>query len=47
VATGPLFANNLCVLEYGATGTWLQIEHNVPDGDGRPDLAEAPRVQLA
>ena len=46
IETGPLFANNLGVIEYGPDEVWLSVEHDVPDDDGEPQLAEIPRVRL-
>ena len=46
VACGPLFANNLGVLEYSDGEVWLTVEHDVPDADGEPELAKTPRIQL-
>ena len=45
VAAGPLFANNMCVIEFRGAHAELTIEHYVADG-GEPDLAEQPRVTL-
>ena len=51
LASGPLFANNLGVLEYcrgddGEDEVWFTVEHDVPDDDGKPELADLPRVRL-
>jgi hypothetical protein len=47
MATGPLFANNLCELRYDGVHAELAIEHCVPDNDGEPDLTVLPAVVLA
>jgi phosphodiesterase/alkaline phosphatase D-like protein len=46
LSTGPLFANNLAVIEYTSDEVWLAIEHDEPGDDGTPELADIPRVQL-
>jgi hypothetical protein len=46
MVTGPLFANNLAVIDYGPDEVWLAIEHDVPDGDGKPKLVDIPSVRL-
>jgi hypothetical protein len=46
VVSGPLFANNIGVIQFEGATAALTIEHYLPDGD-TPDLAESETVILA